>query len=113
MALVQIENVNVAAAQPDYFRGFAIDCPAANATSDVYDIEISGWAIGASQPVVAIEIHIAGSRLRRVPLDQLRPDLALAHPGVAGRGKRGVPHLGQYHRLAPRHTTPSSRRVRR
>lgn len=78
--LVEIPDVQLAAVDPRYLRGFALDAPQSGIETDVYSFEISGWVLGQRVPVVAVEIIVEGTLLRQVPLDQLRPDVAEAYP---------------------------------
>jgi len=80
MAVVEIQQVQVAAGKDERLRAFALDAPRAGEASDVYDVEVAGWVLGAAAPAVAVEVHAEGQVLRRVPLDQQRPDVARAHP---------------------------------
>jgi hypothetical protein len=89
MALVDIRDVQPAPVNPERLRAFAIDLPRSDAASDVYDVEIAGWALGQDIPVGAVEIHAEGTVLRRVPLDQQRPDIAQAFPDVDGAATCG------------------------
>lgn len=89
MAVVEIEQVQVAAATNERLHGFAIDSPRGGEALDVYDLEIAGWVLGAAVPAVAIEVHSEGQVLRRVPLDQERPDVARELPEVAEAGRCG------------------------
>jgi hypothetical protein len=84
MPLVQIEDVESAAVNPQRLRGFAIDAPATGATSDVYDVELAGWVVGLDLPVASIEVHVEGRVIRQEPVNQPRPDVAQVHPGVEG-----------------------------
>ncbi len=84
MALVEIRQVQLANLNTERLRGFALDTPAPGATRDVYDIEFAGWAVGQDTPVGAVEFHVEGAVLRRVPLDQQRPDVARDYPGIGG-----------------------------
>lgn len=83
MAVVEVQQVQVAAATNERLRAFAIDAPRAGEARNVYDIEVAGWVLGTAVPAVAVEIHAEGTVLRRVPLDQQRPDVARDHPGAA------------------------------
>jgi hypothetical protein len=89
MALVEIENVQLAPVNFERLRGFALDKPATGSTSDVYDIEISGWVVGQDIPPGAVEVYAEGAVLRRVPLDQQRRDVAAEFPDVDGVGTSG------------------------
>ncbi|HET7093674.1 MAG TPA: sulfotransferase, partial [Thermomicrobiales bacterium] len=88
MAVVEVHKVAQAAPQLDKLRGFNIDAPRVG-PSAVYDIEIAGWAIGAAEPIEAVEVHAEGAILRKVPLDQMRPDVARDYPDAPGAERSG------------------------
>ena len=87
MALVEIPEVQPAAVDPRHLRGFALDAPQPGAGFDVYSFEVAGWVLGQHVPAVAVELRADGALLRRVPLDQPRPDVAEVYPG-APEGER-------------------------
>lgn len=86
MTLVEIPNVQPAAIDTR-LRGFALDAPRPRTESDVYNFEVAGWVLGRRVPAVAMEVRADGTLLRRVPLDQPRPDVAEVYPD-APRGMR-------------------------
>ena len=88
MSVVDIHRVQ-AAAPNERLRGFSLDAPGSETTSDVYDVEFHGWVLGARVPVVAVEIHAEGGVLRRSPLDQQRADIARDFPDVQEAGTSG------------------------
>jgi hypothetical protein len=89
MAIVEIEQVQVATARSEKLRAFSLDTPRQGATADVYDIEFAGWVLGDPVPAIAVEVHAEGTVLRRVPLDQQRPDVARDYPDVVGSSLAG------------------------
>ncbi|MBL8126859.1 MAG: sulfotransferase [Thermomicrobiales bacterium] len=88
MALVEIDDVEIGAPQPGKLRAFTIDAPRIGGR-DVYDIEFAGWVLGDGQNVEEVEIHQAGTVLRRAPLDQQRSDVARDYPDVPNAGISG------------------------
>ncbi|HET9198118.1 MAG TPA: glycosyltransferase, partial [Solirubrobacterales bacterium] len=86
-ALVEITDVSNQAG-PELLGGH-VDRPLAGATADAHTVEFSGWAIGDGTPVVAIELAIAGTAFRRVPIGLARPDLERAYPDSPGSGSAG------------------------
>ena len=88
MALVEVDDIEFGAPQPDKIRAFSIDAPRIGGRN-VYDIELAGWVLGAGQPVQEIEIHQGGAVLRRTPLDRERPDVARNYPNSPGSGSSG------------------------
>ncbi|MDP9364298.1 MAG: sulfotransferase [Chloroflexota bacterium] len=89
MALVEIHDVQAAPVNPERLRAFSLDTPAPGTTADVYDVEIAGWVLGPDIAAGAVEIHVEGTVLRRVPLDQRRADVARDYPGVEGAETSG------------------------
>jgi hypothetical protein len=88
MALVEIDDVELAAPQPGKIHAFALDAPRIG-PRDVYDVELTGWILGVGQPVTDVEIHQGGVVIRRAPLDQQRPDVARDYPDIPGAGVSG------------------------
>jgi len=86
-ALVEIADVSI---QPDPdLLGGHLDRPVTGATTDAHTVEFSGWAIGDTAPVVAVELVTGGRTFRRVPVGLPRPDLEQAFPGATGAGAAG------------------------
>ena len=88
MGLIEIDDVALGTPQPGKVRAFALDAPRIG-SRDVYDVEVTGWALGDGQPVTEIEVHQAGTVLRRAPLDQQRSDVARDFPDVPESGTAG------------------------
>jgi hypothetical protein len=79
MAVIEVERVQVARL-PEAIYNFALDTPVPGTQLDVYDIEFSGWVIGASSKAVAIVLHSGSQPVRRAAIDQLREDVAATFP---------------------------------
>lgn len=88
MALVEIDDIELAPPQPGKVRAFALDAPRIGGRN-VYDVEFAGWILGADQAVKEIEIHQAGVVIRRAPLDQFRQDVARSYSDVPGADLSG------------------------
>ena len=82
MALIEVHDVQLAPVNPERLRAFSLDAPVSGTTANVYDIEVAGWVLGPDIAAGAVEIHVEGTVLRRVPLDQHRLDVARDYPGV-------------------------------
>ena len=80
MAVVEIQQVQRAATEPEQILAYHIDAPRPG-TRNVYDIEFAGWILGKDVPVTGIEIHVDGFVIKRAPLDQFRTDVEQAYPG--------------------------------
>ena len=52
-------------------------------------LEVTGWALGATGPVEAVELRHGGELVRRVPANLARPDIAAAFPEIAWAGASG------------------------
>ncbi len=83
MDTVKITHVEIEPAGPGLL-GAHIDYPVAGTTSDVYAVEVGGWAIGDGERVVDVEVSLGArqSAIRVVP-GQRRPDVASGFPGVS------------------------------
>ncbi|HLL49611.1 MAG TPA: hypothetical protein VK356_02990, partial [Thermomicrobiales bacterium] len=88
MALVEIDDLELGAPQPGKIQAFAIDTPRIGGR-DVYDVEIAGWVLGFGEPVQEIEIHQGGVVMRKMPIDQHRPDVARDYPNSPGSSTCG------------------------
>ena len=88
MALVEVDDIEFGAPQPDKIRAFSIDAPRIGGRN-VYDFELAGWVLGIDQPVQEIEIHQSGAVIRKTPLDQERRDVAHDYPDSPGSGTCG------------------------
>jgi hypothetical protein len=86
MALVEILNVSLAPLNSHWLWGCSIDSPKTGSHSDVYAIDISGWALGRKSRIVAINI-LDDEGSRSVPLEFSRPDVTKHFPEV-GEGER-------------------------
>ena len=112
MALVEVDDIEFGAPQPDKIHAFSIDAPRIGGRN-VYDIELAGWVLGIDQPVQEIEIHQGGAVLRRAPLDRERPDVARDYPNSPGSADKRVSHLGERGRPRARGQSASTRGPRR
>jgi Sulfotransferase family len=88
MALVEVDDIEFGAPQPDKIQAFSVDAPRIGGRN-VYDIEFAGWVLGINEPVQEIEIHQGGAVIRKVPLDQERRDVAHDYPDSPGSGTCG------------------------
>lgn len=79
MSIIEIERIQVARTR-DLIQHFALDSPAVGATANVYDIEITGWVIGAGVKATEIDLVCEHETLRRIAIDQVRADVAAAFP---------------------------------
>ncbi|NES76927.1 MULTISPECIES: class I SAM-dependent methyltransferase [unclassified Okeania] len=78
---IVVENYD-ADSHPIYdelFWGYKIEDIQEN-TNDKNTINISGWVLGKKSPVVAIEIVELSSILKKISVNQLRPDIAKRYP---------------------------------
>src|SRR5437016_236101 len=82
--LVDITEASVSTAASDEPWQAAVEAPVAGTRSATYGFDLRGWAFGRRAPATAVDLVHTGVRRRRIPLDDSRPDVAAAHPGVAG-----------------------------
>ena len=78
----KIVNVSKAEVDPTLLWGHHIDQPKVATTTDGHRFRIAGWALGRSSPAVAVELVHRGEVIRRVPMNDLRPDLSAAFPHI-------------------------------
>jgi Sulfotransferase family len=89
MFTIEIRDVQMSAGPRKHLHGGHIDLPKAGTTSDIYSVEIKGWALGKSAPVASIEVLHEGRPVLELPISEERTDVAAAFPGVAGREQTG------------------------
>lgn len=68
---------------PDPLVGSAIDLPHVGLDTDVYHLNIEGWALGRAQPMVTVEVYADYAdpvRIASVPIEWPRPDIVQAFP---------------------------------
>ena len=82
MALIEILEASKAEVDPTLLWGHHIDQPKVATTTDGHRFRIAGWALGRSSPAVAVELVHRGEVIRRVPMNDLRPDLSAAFPHI-------------------------------
>lgn len=81
--LLRIESVYIHPRDEDGMWGGWIDSPKAGDETDLYSVEVRGWALGRASRTVAIEFLHAGQPLGRVPINLARPDIPKAFPEAA------------------------------
>ncbi|MEB3343449.1 glycosyltransferase family 92 protein [Okeania sp.] len=83
-AKVEVLDITVSTVDSQNLWGFYIDKPVKGEKIDSgnHKVEIMGWVLGKSSPVVAVEIICNGKILQTVPVDQQRLGVAKAFPGV-------------------------------
>jgi hypothetical protein len=86
--LIQIDEV-LPASRPGDLEAFALDVPKAGFASDTFALDLRGWMVGAQVRPAAVVVLRNGAVLRRLPVGLERPDVAEAHPGLAGAGRSG------------------------
>src|SRR5687768_12615482 len=59
-----------------------LERPQSGDRMDGQAMTIAGWVVGRRKVAIAVELVIGGAVLRRVPVNQLRPDLAVALPKI-------------------------------
>ena len=85
-----VETVGVSLADLDArLMGFHVDEPKAGSVSGVNTIGVTGWILGREVEPVAVEIVHGHAVIRRVPLQDVRLDVAAAYPHVVGAERSG------------------------
>jgi hypothetical protein len=82
MAVVEVHRVTNRdpAAQ---LLGSQIDMPRTGDTSEIFALHIHGWVLGKDAPAIAVEVVASGGEvIRRMPLENDRPDVVTAYPTV-------------------------------
>ncbi|MGH2978320.1 MAG: sulfotransferase family protein [Solirubrobacterales bacterium] len=82
----------------DALAGFGLDTPQAGLAGNTYAFDLRGWAVGARSPAAAVRLLRDGDLIRRLPVELERPDVAGAHPGLAGAERSGF--FGTFSALA-------------
>jgi virginiamycin A acetyltransferase len=92
----RVVGVTMAAADGRVLAGGHIDRPRPGDPLDWPVFPVGGWAVGAAGPVAAVEAWLPGGLLRRIAVDEPRPDVAVVfprHPWADRGGFAGVVHL--------------------
>jgi sulfotransferase family protein len=85
-----VEIIDVVICRPDAnLAGCSIDLPLPNTQSDIYEIDVAGWALGPDGPPEAIDLIHRGELVRTVALDHPREGVAEALPHVANALQSG------------------------
>src|SRR5437660_735131 len=74
---------------PAGLRGAHIDQPRKGSRIEAHAVDITGWVLSDSTPVLSVEVVHDGSVVRRVPLDWMRDDVAEAFSDVAHAERSG------------------------
>lgn len=87
MALAEIIEVSQRGmAGDDLFAGW-IEAPVSGYETETYALTVSGWVLGRTSPVVAVELRYADMLLRTAPVEIARPDIATGYPDYPDRGR--------------------------
>jgi hypothetical protein len=82
MSIAVVENISISPAIAADLAGCFIDSPKAGSEHDTYCLEVSGWVLGRSRTVTAVEVLVENAVLQTVPARQSRPDIGRAFPDV-------------------------------
>jgi Sulfotransferase family len=99
--LTQITDV-VPAAPVQALAAFALDAPQPGPAGETYAIDLRGWAVGASSPAATVFLLQRDRLLRQLAVELDRPDVAAAHPDLAGAERSGFFGTLSALALAPR-----------
>jgi len=73
----------------EYLWGYWLDSPQPGEHYETVQIWLRGWILGKRSKVVAIEVSAGDGVIQKVPVDFLRPDVALDYPQVSDAVKCG------------------------
>jgi predicted SAM-dependent methyltransferase len=81
---VFLENLDVRLSELDskLLWGYAIDFPRVGTQTNPYAIDIRGWVLGKSSPVIEVELVKDNAAIQNISVCQSRPDVAKLYPGV-------------------------------
>jgi glycosyl transferase family 2 len=90
MMLADIKEVPLSRPSPERLWGRHVDVPKAGTTTEASAVDLMGWVLGKSSPVVAVEVvSEGGTVVRCLPLNHRRPDIARAFLDVPGAEDSG------------------------
>jgi hypothetical protein len=89
MSRVEIADVTPVERESGELLASAIDAPKPGDRRVGYALDIRGWVVARDRRATAAEIMQDGALVRRVPVDDERPDVAEAFPDVDGAGRAG------------------------
>jgi len=73
-------------------RGGYLGVPAAGDEVDARELLLRGWALGAEEAVLAVELLAGGRVVGRAPVERERPDIAEQYPDLPHAGRSGFEH---------------------
>lgn len=77
-----LDVVRVEPNESELLLSYAIDQPKKGNKIDGTEIEILGWVVGKKSPVIAVEVINGDRVLRRILIDENRPDVGKLYPNV-------------------------------
>jgi hypothetical protein len=80
VALIECLEIAPAEGGGEHLHSWHVDFPLSGSVAEAAAFEIRGWVAGRDVPAVAVEVMDAERRLRRVPIDIRREDVAAVHP---------------------------------
>ena len=86
---IQVTRVDLGEQSDEAIVGRDIDHPAVGTVVETLSVEVIGWVVGANGEVDEVVVHSDDRYWRSLPLDQDRPDLAAAFPGVPTASQAG------------------------
>ena len=86
---MRITEVRPYEPDPEHLHGAGLDRPASGATSDVYSLDVEGWAVGKSAPVACVEVVHEGRPIVELPLGVTRPEIGSSFTDIAEAERSG------------------------
>ena len=79
-----LENLDVRLSELDskLLWGYAIDFPRVGTQTNPYTIDIRGWVLGKSSPVIEVELVNDNNVIKKISVARSRPDVAKLYPEV-------------------------------
>src|SRR5262245_42052526 len=100
-ALIAIDDVVIPGFPTALLRAAHLDRPVPGLLVEESAIDMIGWAVGRTAPVVAVELLQNGEARLRVPIHLGRPDVARTHPDVTYAEPSGFTLRWAVHGLGP------------
>ena len=89
MTVIEIGVIALSVPDDERLWGRNIEVPQPGSQIDGHLVDLIGWVLGRSSPVVAVEVVQEGNVVKRAPVAVRRPDIEAAFPDVPGAEKSG------------------------
>jgi GT2 family glycosyltransferase len=86
---LEILDVQRASDDRGALHGFEIDAPGPGTRSGLHALNLEGWVLGRTARAVSLEVVDGDTVFQRLPVNEIREDVAAAHPGVERAERSG------------------------